>query len=338
MATEKVENELALAQRAGQGLMGVAQQREIAEVQSKLIVARMNARDKIKAQDRILAECTRVSLAEKALYSYARGGSEITGESIRLAEVMAQNWGNFEFGIRELDQRDGESTVEAYAWDLETNVSQRKTFQVPHLRYTKSKGNVKLSDPRDVYEMVANQGARRMRACILGVIPGDVREAAVKQCEETLNNKVKITPELIQSLLTKFSEFNVSKEMIEKRIQRHIEAITPGHVFHLGKIYNSLKDGMSGSDEWFDTISISKAEGEHGTLDVSDLKPKGDGKESSTKPQVAPVSKPKETSGGKSDRPATATEPAGNPNYAETEPDPFKPGGDLFGREPGQEG
>src|SRR5699024_11169676 len=156
-------------------LADAGQQREIAEVQAAMVIAKRFPRDPVEAMDRILQACTRPTLAEGALYSYSRGGSEITGPSIRLAEAIAQAWGNTQFGIRELEQRNGESTVEAYAWDLESNTRQAKVFQVPHERHTK-RGTTRLTDPRDIYELVANQGARRLRACILGVVPGDVTE------------------------------------------------------------------------------------------------------------------------------------------------------------------
>lgn len=294
MATERIENEnvMPMTPKSAQAMIMVAQQREIAEVQSKLIIARSAPRSRKIAKERILQECSDHSLAEEALYSYNRGGQEITGESIRLAEVIAQNWGNFEFGIRELEQREGESTVEAYAWDLETNVSQRKIFQVPHIRYSRAKGNAKLSDPRDIYELIANNGARRMRACILGMIPPDVKKAAVSACEETLKAKIAITPDLIQSIMKKFSEFKVTKEMIEKRIQRHVDAITPGLVIQLGKILNSLKDGMSAPSDWFEFEATPK-ESERGTLDISDLKPKeeeiSESKKGGKKAEQAPL-------------------------------------------------
>ena len=63
--------------------------------------------------------CTRQGLAEQALYSYQKGGTEVSGSSIRLAETLAQNWQHMQFGIRELSQSGGESTVEAFAWDLQ---------------------------------------------------------------------------------------------------------------------------------------------------------------------------------------------------------------------------
>ena len=163
------------------------------EVQAALVIAKKFPRDQVAAMDRILQACTRPSLAERALYQYARSGTDITGPSIRLAEMLAQNWGNIQFGIRELDQRNGESTVEAFAWDMETNTRQVKVFQVRHERHTKQRSYA-LEDPRDIYELVANQGARRLRACILGVIPGDVVEEAQHQCDVTLATKAQVTP------------------------------------------------------------------------------------------------------------------------------------------------
>jgi len=273
MGTELAKNEfqsLTPAAPAFSGMLAVAQQREIAEVQSKMIIARSCPRDERAALDRILMACGRKTLAESALYTYSRGGTEITGPSIRLAEALAQNWGNLDFGIREIEQRDGESTVEAYAWDLQTNTRQNKVFQVPHIRYSKAKGNTLLTDPRDIYELIANQGARRLRACILGVIPGDVTEAATRQCEETMKTHVKVTPELLQSLLDKFAEYHVTKEQIEARIQRRMDAITPAQVVGLGKIYNSLKDGMSTAAEWFaDPEAANKS---HGVVNIDEIK------------------------------------------------------------------
>ncbi len=240
-----------VAQRAANAVAETDQQRAIAETQAAMIIAKRFPRDQKAAMDRILMAAARPTLAEQSLYSYSRGGSEITGPSIRLAEALAQNWGNIQFGIRELEQRNGESSVEAFAWDIETNTRQVKVFQVPHIRHTRS-GTKRLEDPRDIYEMVANQGARRLRACILGVIPGDVIEGAVKQCELTMKTNLEITPEFIAQMLDRFAEFGVVKEQIEIRIQRRIDAMTPALAVQLKKIYTSMKDGMSKPDDWFE--------------------------------------------------------------------------------------
>ena len=244
-------------------------QREVSEIQSAMVIAKRFPRDPVEAMDRILAACTRPTLAEGALYSYSRGGADVTGPSIRLAESLAQLWGNVHFGIRELNQTKGESTVEAFAFDLETNTRQVKVFQVPHIRYTRA-GAKKLEDPRDVYELVANQGARRLRACILGIIPGDVVEAAVKQCETTLHTSADVSPEKLQAMVNAFeTSFGVTKDMIQKRIGRRIDAITPALLIQLKKIFQSLKDDMSKPSDWFEgAAEATKKTG----LSVADLK------------------------------------------------------------------
>ena len=241
-------------------MVAVEQERAMAEVQGAIVLAKRFPRNQIEAMDRIAVACQRPGLAEQALYSYARGGTEITGPSIRLAEAIAQNWQNLQFGIRELEQRNGESTVEAFAWDVENNTRHVKTFQVKHERYTK-KGSYRLEDPRDIYEMTANQGARRLRAAILAIIPGDVVESAVSQCEATLKAKADTSPEALKKLVDAFGRFGVTKDQIEKRIQRHLDTITPAQLVNLRKIYNSMKDGMSGVAEWFEVEQGSAEKG-----------------------------------------------------------------------------
>ena len=273
-----MENEVAVAAAPqapammpkGNASTMVAQTREMAEAIASMQMAKMCPRDVVNARDRILNTCTREKLAHVACYTYARGGTEVTGPSIRLAEAIAQNWGNMQFGIRELEQRNGESTCEAFAWDMETNTRQTKVFQVPHIRHTK-RGDTLLTDPRDIYELVANQGARRLRACILGVIPGDIIDEAVAQCELTLKTKCEVTPERLKSLLERFEEFGVTKEQIEKRIQCRLDAMKPMQLVGLGKIYNSLKDGMSKPEDWFEKDgSAAPAQPEVGPTGGSD--------------------------------------------------------------------
>lgn len=227
--------------------------RQAQEVQAAMVIAKRFPRDEVEAFNRVLQSCKRKALAESAMYEYPRGGTKVTGPSIRLAEAIAQNWGNIDFGITELEQRNGESQVMAYAWDLETNSRQVKIFSVPHVRSTK-KGNVALTDPRDIYEMVANQGARRLRSCILGIIPGDVVEAAVRQCEETLvNGEQKPLIDLVREMAEIFqNEFGVPLEAIEKYIGCKSEAFSMNDLMRMRKIYTSLHDGMSKREDIFD--------------------------------------------------------------------------------------
>ena len=229
----------------------VASAGEIARVQAQLVYAASRPRNEQRAVDRMLNSFQRQSLAEVSVYQYARGGSDIIGLSIRAAEAMAMAWGNMDFGLRELEQKNGESTVEAFAWDLETNVRRSITFRVQHYRDTK-RGRVKLEDSRDIYEMVANQGSRRVRACILAVIPRDIQEAVMAQVENTMRASFDITPEYLKKWLAAFEKFGVTKDQIEARIQRRLDTITPAQMTGLVNIYNSLKDGIGTVADFFE--------------------------------------------------------------------------------------
>lgn len=237
--------------------------RQTQEVQGQIIMAKKFPRDYVASCNRIMQACQRKGLAEKAMYEYPRGGTKVVGPSIRLAEALAQNWGNMSFGIVELEQKAGESQVMAYAWDLETNTRQEKIFSVPHIRSTK-KGNVPLTDPRDIYEMVANQGARRLRSCILGIIPGDVVEDAMEQCNQTLIGKAdKPIIDLVKDMAAIFKkEFSVPLEAIEKYIGCKSEAFSMNDLVRLKRVYTSLKDGMAKREEVFELPGIGKKEAE----------------------------------------------------------------------------
>lgn len=245
----------------------VESNRAIAEVQGQVLMAKQFPRDQIQARLAILEACKRKRLAETAIYSYPRGGAQIEGPSIRLAEMMAQNWGNLDFGIVELEQRPGkgkipgESLVMAYAKDLQTNTKQQIVFNVPHVRYTRARGNKPLDDPRDIYEVMANMGARRLRKCILGIIPGDIVEEAVDACNKTMiGSGGEPLIDRIKKMVKAFEGVGVTQAMVEKRLGHKMEATLVIEVVKLGKIYKSIQDGMSSVDEWFGVAKAQKEE------------------------------------------------------------------------------
>lgn len=226
--------------------------REMEEVKGQIFMAKQFPRNVFDAEQRILDNCKRPALAEQAVYSYPRGGSKVEGPSIRLAEVLAQNWGNLSFGVKELEQRAGESVAMAYAWDLETNVRQEKIFTVPHSRKV-GKTIKKLDDPRDIYEMVANQGARRVRACVLSIIPGDIVDKAVEECNRTLTgqNRSPLKDRIGNALKAFKDNHRVTQQMIEARFGYNVDSFSERDYLDLIKIFNSLKDGMSKAEDWF---------------------------------------------------------------------------------------
>lgn len=229
----------------------IAQAKAQAESFAMVMAAKQWPRDEAKAAEKLIIACQRPKLAEQAVYTYARGGQDISGPSIRLAEAAARAWGNMKDGIRITASDKLHSEVTAFAYDIEANLLQEMSFTVSHIRHTK-KGDTLLTDPRDIYEKIANDGARRKRSCILACIPGDVIDAAVEQCEATLKATADISEATIKKLVDAFAEFGVTKSQIVAKIQRNLDAITPAQVVSLRKIFVSLKDGMAKPEDFFD--------------------------------------------------------------------------------------
>ena len=233
--------------------------RAVQEVQASMIIAKRFPRDETAAFSRLMRACKRTGLADAALYEYERGGTKVEGPSIRLAEAAAQAWGNLTFGVTEVEQRKdgmgvGESVVEAYCHDLETNTRQVKRFHVPHVRDTRA-GRKMLTDARDIYETVANQGARRLRACILGVIPGDVIDSAVSECNKTLaGQNSEPLADRIRKMVTVFGELGVTPAAIEAKLNHKVDACSENEVAKLRKTFQALKDGMTTTAEQFPAL------------------------------------------------------------------------------------
>lgn len=235
-----------------EGTIAIESSRAVAEAQGKLLIAKRFPRNPAEAYRKAMNACKRKSLAERATYSYPKGGQTISGPSIRLAEELARCWGNIDFGIKELSQKEGESEMQAYCWDMETNTISSQTFVVPHVMDTKN-GQKKLTSNREIYENNANMAGRRLRSRILAVLPPDLVEDAVAECRKTLAGKNDIPVEdRVKKLVMTFQKFGVKPETIEKRLGRSLDTMTVNDLTEYIGIYNSLKDGNSGIGDWFD--------------------------------------------------------------------------------------
>lgn len=227
----------------GGSALDVQGSRAIAEVQAAAIMAKKFPRDEKAAYARIMQACRRRSLAEQAEYEYPRGGQKITGPSIRLAEAVAQGWGNLDTGVMELERKPGESVALAYCVDLETNYRKAVTFSVPHIRDKKS-GAERLTESRDIYERVMNDGSRRLRNCIMAVVPGDIFDAALDQCAQTMKTDAEPLQDRIRKMFSAMKEFGVTQEMIERKFGCKLEALSENNMTSLRGIYQSIKDGV----------------------------------------------------------------------------------------------
>lgn len=240
-----------------QGTVAIEASRAIAEAQGKLVIAKRFPRDEVAAYNRVAQACQRHGIAEKAFYSYNRGSSTVSGPTIRFAEELARCWGNIDYGIKELSQDDGKSEMQAYAWDLETNAQSVQNFTNPHIREVGGKAKV-LTSQRDIYEINANMGARRLRSRILAILPTDLVDFAIAECRKTLaGNNDEPLIDRVKKMVVAFGKIGVTQEQIEKRLKRKIDTMTADDFVDYTGIYNAIKNGESKIAEWFEAEKVA---------------------------------------------------------------------------------
>ena len=235
--------------------------RTIATVKAQIFMAKQFPRNENAARSRVLRACQRPGLASKAFYSYPKGGKNVTGPSIRLAEELAKAWGSIDFNIATVETRETETECLAYCWDLETNTRVSRSFIVPHKISTKN-GEKVLTDPRDIRELVLNQGARYLRACMLCVIPGDLLDEAIAECNKTLQgqNRRPLVDRLRDMIDMFQSRFSVPLASIEKYFGYPLDVFTEQDGITLANIYNTLKDGEAKREDYFQLPKVAELE------------------------------------------------------------------------------
>jgi hypothetical protein len=261
MSIDRLPATVAAPGRVGQGT-AIEQSRAVAEVQAAIVVAQQCPRNIQSAIADMRDACGRKALAERAFYAFPRAGKTVSGESIHLARELARCWGNIQYGIAELRRDDelGQSEMQAFAWDIQSNARTSHIFIVPHKRDT-TKGATKLTDMREIYENNANNGARRVREAIFGVLPSWFVDEASERCRKTLEDGGGVPlAQRIANAIAAFEGLGVTVDQIEQKLARPSGKWTDFDVAQLTVTYQSLRRGELTRDEAFPAPQVTAAE------------------------------------------------------------------------------
>lgn len=264
--------------RIGQGT-AVEQSRAAAEVQAAVVVAQQCPRNTTSAIAEMQQACRQKQLAERAFYSYPKGGQTVTGASVFLARELARIWGNMQHGLVEMRRDDvyGESEMQAFAWDVEKNTRVSSTFIVPHKR-DKRGGAEKLTELRDIYENNANNGARRVREAVFAVLPGWFVQQAVDACRQTLRDGGGVPlPQRIAQAVKRFEGVGVTVDRIETRLGRPSAKWTEHDVVELVIVFQSIDRREVTVDQAFPPPRVTVDELTGGPVGASTPPTAGDG-------------------------------------------------------------
>lgn len=237
----------------------VEQSRAVAEVQAAIVVAQQCPRDVNNAWKEMEAACGRLALAERAFYRVPGRG---TGPSVHLARELARIWGNIDYGVKELSRNDaaGESEVQAYAWDQQTNVRSTRSFIVPHARM--AGGTRKpLTDLGDIYLNNQNIGARAVREAIFTVLPADFVAEAQERCRTTVEKgDGKPLPDRIAAMAAAFADLGVTSRQLEAKIGRKRGQWTAADLADLSVVGSSIKRGETSAEVEFASDPVTADE------------------------------------------------------------------------------
>ena len=231
----------------------VEQSRAIAQVQAAVVMARQFPRSEQHAIAQMRDACGRIELARRAFFSFSRAGQTVSGATVYLARELARIWGNIDYGLNELkrDDEHGQSELQAYAWDLETNSRSTRTFVVQHGRDTKT-GRKKLTELRDIAENNNNFGARNVREMIFAVLPQWFTDMAEQVCRETMNNGGgEPLPVRADKAIAAFSRARINREQLEDKVGAPVDEWTHADVTDLEILYGSLARKEVTRDEAF---------------------------------------------------------------------------------------
>ena len=227
------------------------------EIEAGYMMALSQPRDEAVCTQTLIKTCQDKDFAEIALYSFPRGGSNITGPSVILAREFARLWKNIRYGARITELEGDTITVEGFATDLETNTTALVPSRFKRLVYRKFKGWIE-PDERQLREKIAREIALCERNAILKIAPKHLIDKALKLCQSVqkkqLDDEIKKdgVETIKDKLLTSYyNHFRITKEKIENYLGEKIEDLTPDQVQELRKLFASLRAGTIRVDEVF---------------------------------------------------------------------------------------
>ena len=191
-----------------------------------------------------------IATAQTCTYSVPRGGKSITGASVHLAKILAQQWGNLRIEAKVVDIDKTQVTSEAVCFDLQNNLA----IKVQVKRSIMSKTGRFSEDMIVVTGNAANSIA--MRNAILSVIPRPIVDKVYNSAKATITGDVSDNNKLIGKRKQVFDKLRDTLNVSEKEIlsavgKQAIDHVTPDDLVVLIGIGTAIRDGDTTIEQAF---------------------------------------------------------------------------------------
>lgn len=253
-----------------------------AEYDIQIATAKRYPRNLARVKENCLAIVTLdKETAAACRYALPRDGKTLSGPSVHLARILAQQYGNIRVDAKVKQITEKQIISEAVAFDLETNYAVRIEIR----RSIMNKYGKRFSD--DMITVTGNAAnAISFRNAVLAVIPKGLTDicynAALRQITGDLTSEDKIIAARTKAIEYFVSTYNVTQEQVFKLVNvRTATQIKEEQIADLRGVMQALKDGDTTPEEVFHiTEEVDKKEEVKAKKEAIKAKTKGEKPES----------------------------------------------------------
>lgn len=249
-----MSEELAIIETNGVDIIE-AQQR--AEYDIQIATAKRYPRDLTRIKNNCVAIVTMdKETAESCRYALPRGGKTISGPSVHLARIIAQQYGNIRVDARMKQITDRQVVSEAVCFDLETNYACKI-----EVRKSIIGKNGRQND--DMITVTGNaSNAVAFRNAVLNVIPKGIINAVYNAAIQVITGDLSDETKLIKSRNAAVQYFKDTYSVTEQQLLKamglnSVNQIKSEQIADMKGMIQSLKDGESTVSEMFDIPTIT---------------------------------------------------------------------------------
>lgn len=197
--------------------------------------------------------------AQSCGYALPRGGKPITGPSVHLAKIIAQQYGNLRAEAKVVEITDKQVVSRGTAWDLENNYA--VSFEVRRSIIGRN-GNRFSDDMITVTGNAANSIA--YRNAIFGIVPKSITDKAYKAAQHLITGDLSDEEKLIKrrdGAIQRFIDtYGITEEEVIKLCGKHtVNQIQADEIALLLGFAQSLKDGDTTVEELMAPFRKGKA-------------------------------------------------------------------------------
>ena len=236
------------------------------ELNNAITTARAYPRSIARCMQNILSLATLdTETAQECVYALPRGGKPITGPSVRLAEIIASQWGNCQIGSRvvAVDRAEKVVIAEGVFHDLETGM--KRVAQVQ--RRISDKTGKLFND--DMIAVTGNAAASvAMREAVLKGVPKAIWRKAYEAAEHVIKGDVKTLTVRRADAIKSFAAFGIAPDQIFSCIEvAGLDDVGIEEIGILTAIYKAIRSGEATPEEYFppSTIAAKATEAARGT-------------------------------------------------------------------------